>query len=285
MRCTTILCAAMLVIVAVPGGLASHADPTHGTAPHSVSIEPTKMHPVDVSTPHPYPNQATLSWTVEVEDADSLSVHFERYDVNGRESRRGGCYGSQVTLSDADTGETLDTICGNTPGQEDFWTPFYDANRIEITLDTARAWSDHYGFDVYEVAADGALAFTSVPYSEEPRAGGDADADAEPDPFLPTHSSALVYATGEAGYSSTEAHGTGQVGIGKYLDCSTFYCREKSGNRVQLAGGASVGTVTADGEVLLTVEEDEDAPGGYSVTPVVTCDIDGTPCPDPSEAP
>lgn len=278
MRYMSILCVVTLVLVTLPGAVASHEDPTHGVAPHTASEDPTNIHPVNVSTPHPYPRGQTFSWTVDIEDAESLSVHFERYDVNGREDRRGGCTGSEVLLSDADSGEVLDTICGNTPGTDDFWTPFYDTDHLQIELQTNRGAGDNYGFDVYEVASDGAQALASVPYSPTPDADTETETGAELDPFRPTESHALAFVSAEASYAATGANGDGQAGVGKYLDCSTFFCREKEGNRVQLGGGGSVGTTSANADASVLVEEDEGEPAGYSASPEISCTFDGASC-------
>lgn len=217
--------------MAAPAAVASHGDATHGAAPHSASDEPTKIHPVNVSTPHPYDASTNYTWEIHVEGASSISVHFERYEVPGYYSSfRDECRGDEIILSDVNTGEELDRICG-TPRDagEDFWTQDFETDTLNITL-AADDRNEGYGFDIYEVAADGARPLFSVPYSEQPRAYASPTVSAEPDPFQHERSSASASISGYANWGEgTSASQTTSASAGEYWDCSGLSCEEVDG--------------------------------------------------------
>lgn len=269
----TVTCALLSI---APPGVATHGDPTHGVAPHTVLDDPTKIHVQNISTPHPYPSSQTFEWNIHVEEASSLSIHFERYDVRGFEFL-GECSGSEVTVRNGDTGEVLETFCGTPRGAgNDFWTQSYAADNLTLELDTGTVFGEPYGFDIYEVASDGAQPVASVPYSDDIRVSVSPSVNANPDPFQPEKSTAALFLSGSASVGDDEARKSTGVQAGEFFICSGFTCERVKGYRVRDRTSASVGGTSASTNVDILLIEDDSEPTGYRlVVAEFSCRIDG----------
>ncbi len=98
--------------------------------------------PVNISTPHPYPNNFTESWTVEVPGASRLAVHFTRFETEAGYDR--------VTFKDGD-GNIIDIWSGNR-GRNVF-SPVVQGDTMKIEISTDQSVTA-YGFDIDAVAFD-----------------------------------------------------------------------------------------------------------------------------------
>lgn len=259
MQTTWILSALLMLTALAPAAL---ADPTQGVAPHSVGDSPLDIHAVAVSTPHPYELYVSYEWTITVEGADTLAVHFERYDVNGYFSWwTNSCQGSLLTILDAHTDEVLDSYCG-AQWENDFWTVDFPTDSVRLVLTTG-GWEAGYGFDVYEVAANGARPVASVPYSSNPSIDAYPAASASVDPFAPENSAASERVSVVASWGDASLDASQSVEFGRFWDCSLF-CEEVDG----AAAGAALSLQVGDEWYLIWVDgsavRDDGAPAGYA---------------------
>lgn len=288
MRTTLTIAALLVTVTALPLAAATHGDPTHGILPHSVTDDPTGIQPVSVSTPHPYEQGTTQTWEITADGADSISVHFERYEIDGRYNKWvGGCSGSEVHIYDANTGIQLETFCGRSFNQDnDFWTKHYATDAITIELD-ATGWGGQYGFDVYEVALDGAEPITSIPYSEQVDADSGRNIDTRIDPFQPTDSNAKGYVSVDGAYGPVEISTRTDAAQGDVTICQGWICQDYKGTWVQHDTTIEADGTTSSAYVEALILEDDSEPTGYRVDHlVVSCSIgDATSCPSPNGVP
>lgn len=301
------LLAASLVAVGVPAA-ATHDDPTHGVAPHSLGDDPTGIHATNVSTPHPYEDGEVYTWEVEIDDvheAGNISLHFENVDLDGGMSWTGECNGDWLNITDADTGEQLDAWCGSdnpTPYYDDqFWTDFYETDHVIVSLDTTEDDGVGYGFDVYEAATDGTESVYSVPvnwgdevntYTEISKISARADTN----PFAddPTQGTAVrAFALFTAHVQGLSTKPLVEVEVGEWEHCQGWMdCHTHKGVHTQvtldsLKTGDWLPSVSAadediyDGETEATIDvglvEDEESPIGFTLHEP-ECTIDGQDC-------
>lgn len=286
MKLAIVAVALGVVALAAPPAVADHGDPTHGVVPHSVGDQPLDIHPVAISTPHPYPDGETYTWEVTVDGASSLAVHLERYEVNGfYSSFSQTCFGSLVRILDAATGLELDAYCGRTHiatrtfiRTNDFWTDDFPTDRITIEFATSGSGERFYGFDVYEVAANGARPVVSVPYS----AGADVFANHTVrytlDPFAPEDTTANVRVQARASYGQARADNDTRAEYGSFFVCE-FICTEVEGLRTLQSVEFDVAGHSLVLDVLVFLPKDESSPTGFGDPQVsVACEIDEAPC-------
>ncbi len=97
--------------------------------------------PLNISTPHPYPNNFSESWTVEVPGASRLAVHFTRFETEFGYDR--------VTFTDAE-GNIIDVWSGQRgPG----FSPVVQGSQMTIEF-TSDASINAWGFHIDAVAFD-----------------------------------------------------------------------------------------------------------------------------------
>lgn len=287
MRIATVVAVLAVLLGVGPTALADHGDPTHGTLPHSVGDSPTNIHPVDVSTPHPYPQNEVFTYELRVDGADSLAIHFERYAVDGFYSTFSQqCFGGLIRILDGATALELEAICGDRflgsgerAGSNDFWTPDYPTDHLVLEFSTGQSFSESYGFDVYEIASNGARPIVSVPYSAEATAYADPRADYTVDPFDPRRSAASAYAGLGAAYGDTSGRVDAGADYGRFFVCGGFICMEREGARVR--AGAELNAL--DHWLLLQLQifmpRDDSSPTGLGEPELGgACVIDGDDC-------
>lgn len=278
MRNAIILSAALVAAaLALPAAVADHGDPLHGVAPHSVSASPTDIHAVAISTPHPYEIGVSYTWSVTVEGADSLSIHFERLALNGYFAWWDGtCYGSMLRVVDAATGEAHVEWCG-AQSENDVWTPAMPTDSVVIELVTD-GWESAYGFDVYEVATNGAQPIASVPYSSTPSAGVFPGLDVSADPFAPDASRARVDVLVLADWGPLDVDVSQAVSYGTFWHCR-LSCEEIDGSQADGAAYIGVGDETFVIGATAVLVRDDAAPGGVALGDyALTCERNGSPC-------
>lgn len=282
---TVALVGATFALTAGPAA-ATHDDPTHGVVPHSVGDNPANIHPVDISTPHPYAADGyedegeVMSWAVQISGAESLSVHFENGDVAGY-YWKGVCYGTWVNVTDGNTGDTLGAWCGSEfvgfawrehGFEENFWTDHYPTDHLVITLEVGGDVEGNYGFDIYEVASDGAEAvaeYPGIPDPTVPTVEYDVDVDPEPDEGLPT-ASALV-SVSDVGLVALrvdqESFGD-QVytvaGVDVFTDSESPVDRNSASASVQCLGSSWNPTDTCDERGVAQASSSSDVTGHYA---------------------
>ncbi|HVL80034.1 MAG TPA: hypothetical protein VM840_00400 [Actinomycetota bacterium] len=285
MRIVTFMAALLVTLGAGPAALAHH-DPTHGVAPHTVGDRPTAIHPVGVGTPHPYPAEEELSYEIRVPGVDSLSLHFERYEVEGfYDHFAGECWGGSITISDASSGIVLEQICGTyVVGQDrhlhgnDFWTADLATDHVQLTFSTGSPWREQYGFDIYEVASNGARPVASLPYSSQVSGSVNPQVQYAVDPFDPASSTASAQLGAGAGYGDTSFAFDVSLEHGRYYDCS-LYCMEREGSRARAGAGFTAGGQSLDLGGQLALPRDPEGPGGYGAPePSGRCARNGDAC-------
>jgi hypothetical protein len=100
-----------------------------------------------VESPHPYPEDSNLSWTVSAPaNAEQIRVHFSKVHLEA-----GSDY---LYLSDTD-GSVYQTLSGSTASY-DFWSAWFPGNTVKLRLSTDFALN-RYGFriDRLEVVVPG----------------------------------------------------------------------------------------------------------------------------------
>lgn len=287
--------------------MATHEDPTHGVAPHSVAYDPANVHPVDISTPHPYEDGNVYTYEIQASDpvegaAESLSVHFENTVIDGYYSSWSGCNGDWLNITDGNTGDLLDSWCGNAvpAGYDgDFWTDDYPTDHVVITLDTTEDAGTANGFDIYEAVSDGAqVAYTThnawgeklSPSVSVTSLGTSADVDPyADDPSEDAGASATVQPEGYVANLQTDTYV--RVEVGEWDHCEGWSCHSHSGIHVQTFGEQgsdewltvydSDGNVLFDGkldfDVDIGTDEDDESPIGVTVHEP-ECTIEGDGC-------
>ncbi len=287
MRIVTVVAVLAVLVGVGPTALAGHGDPTHGVVPHSIGDSPTDIHPVDVSTPHPYPQNEVLTYELRIEGVEALAIHFERYDVDGSYSTFSQeCSGGQIRVLDGATTLELETICGDQflssgdrAGSNDFWTPDYPTEHLVLEFSTGQSFSESYGFDVYEVASNGARPIASVPYSAEASAFADPRASYTVDPFDPRGSAASAYAGVGAAYGDTSGRVDAGADYGRFFVCGGFICMEREGARVRASAELDALDHWLLLQLQLFVPRDDSSPTGLGDPELAgACVIDGDNC-------
>ena len=278
MRIAIMLSAALVAAaLALPAATADHGDPLHGVAPHSLAASPTDIHPVAISTPHPYELGVTYAWDVTVDGAQSLSIHFERLALNGYfASWDNTCYGSLLRILDAETGTVHVEWCG-AQSDNDVWSPAVPTGSVVIELVTD-GWESAYGFDVYEVAANGAEPIASVPYSSTPSVGAYPGVDASADPFAPESSRAFVDVLLLAEWGAVDVDARQRLAYGTFWHCG-LSCEEIDGSKADGVAYVTVGDETFVFGASVVMVRDDSAPGGVALGGyALTCERNGAPC-------
>lgn len=97
-----------------------------------------------VETPHPYPNDANLTYEVHVDGADALSLHFRNFSI---ETGYDG-----VWLEQPD-GTPIARL--SQEGGAEFWSPYVPGDTVVVRLDSD-SFVNRYGFEIDAVDAPGA---------------------------------------------------------------------------------------------------------------------------------
>jgi hypothetical protein len=93
-----------------------------------------------VSTPHPYPLNFTESYTVKVEGAKRLAVHFSKFELEKS--------WDIVEIYDVN-GTLLGSMTGSQDGE---FSPYAEGDTIVVKL-ISDDTEPRYGFDIDQVAA------------------------------------------------------------------------------------------------------------------------------------
>lgn len=263
-------CVALALLLLPP--VLAHHDPTHGVAPHGVAA--SGVVPVDIGTPHPYPYGRVYEWSVRVEDAQTLSVHFERYDVNGWFSPwLGRCTGSVLTIMDGRDGAVLEELCGEQPAR-DFWTRDFATDTLVLRFATEGIYGDHYGFDVHEVGVDGARPLVAIPYGPTLTVDADPEAGLSLDPWNLPQTGVTLGVEAEARHGDIAADGVAHASLGRFRQCGFLGCTTSQG--VGLDGGVDV--MTPDGwaaadAYAYALRNSEDPLDWWIPLPMVGCGV------------
>jgi subtilisin family serine protease len=97
-----------------------------------------KTEPVSIQTPHPYPNNATLTFDISRPQAAKMRLHFSRFGVEH--------YGDKMLITTTD-----DRPLAFVNGQRgSFWTDVYATQTVRLVLFTNETSTD-YGFHVDQI--------------------------------------------------------------------------------------------------------------------------------------
>ncbi|NCN27622.1 S8 family serine peptidase [bacterium] len=93
--------------------------------------------PQTIETAHPYLDNSTKSWEIEIAGATHYKLHFARFETETRYDT--------LTIKNAETGAILDTISGTLP--EDYWTDELEATKLLIEFKADHSVS-RWGFQM-----------------------------------------------------------------------------------------------------------------------------------------
>lgn len=98
-----------------------------------------KRDPQMLSSAHPYENNAKQSWTLHVDGAKQIAVHFSRFETESNYDK--------VSFTDGN-GKVVRTISGR---QGELFGPIIDGDTVTITLTSDKSYN-RYGFDIDGIA-------------------------------------------------------------------------------------------------------------------------------------
>lgn len=125
----------------VSGGMVDAYAMLTNTLPAPDPNDPTNWQtvPVSVSSPHPYPNKASLEFEVSVPGAKQIALYFEKFDTEANYDK--------VELFDS-TGKKVTTISGR---NDDSFSLPVDGEYVKIKF-TSDDSVNRYGFDITKAA-------------------------------------------------------------------------------------------------------------------------------------